>query len=141
MALGSAFQKVNFLRDLKNDFEQLERSYFPGVDLRQLDDASKQKWSDDAPRVPVKEKKPKAKVVKEAKPAAKAKEASPRKVFGASIPFATAPSIPAVPPRKPSARKPAARKPSAKPAARKPSARKPAAKPAARKPSVRKSRK
>ena len=43
MALGSAFQKVNFLRDLKNDFEQLERSYFPGVDLRQLDDASKQK--------------------------------------------------------------------------------------------------
>ena len=43
MALGSAFQKVNFLRDLKNDFEQLERSYFPGVDLRQLDDASKRK--------------------------------------------------------------------------------------------------
>lgn len=43
MALGSAFQKVNFLRDLKNDFEQLKRSYFPGVDLRQLDDASKQK--------------------------------------------------------------------------------------------------
>jgi len=43
MALGSAFQKINFLRDLKNDFEQLERSYFPGVDLRQLDDASKQK--------------------------------------------------------------------------------------------------
>jgi hypothetical protein len=69
-----------------------------------LDDASKQKWSDDAPRVPVKERKPKAKVVKEAKPAAKAKEASPLKVFGASIPFATAPAIPAVPPRKPSAR-------------------------------------
>ena len=40
-----------------------------------LDDAAKQKWSDDAPRVPVKERKPKAKVVKEAKPAAKAKEA------------------------------------------------------------------
>ena len=44
-------------------------------------------------------------------------------------------------PPKPSARKPAARKPSAKPSARKPSARKPAAKPAARKPSVRKLRK
>ena len=43
MALGSAFQKVNFLRDLKNDYEQLERSYFPGVNLRKLDDASKQK--------------------------------------------------------------------------------------------------
>ena len=41
----------------------------------------------------MKERKPKAKVVKEAKPAAKAKEASPRKVFGASIPAATAPAI------------------------------------------------
>ncbi|MEO1547369.1 MAG: squalene/phytoene synthase family protein, partial [Bacteroidota bacterium] len=29
MALGSAFQKVNFLRDLKADFEELERTYFP----------------------------------------------------------------------------------------------------------------
>ena len=43
MALGSAFQKVNFLRDLKNDYEQLERSYFPNVNLRELDEASKQK--------------------------------------------------------------------------------------------------
>jgi len=43
MALGSAFQKVNFLRDLKNDYEQLERSYFPGVNLRELDEVSKQK--------------------------------------------------------------------------------------------------
>ena len=47
MALGSAFQKVNFLRDLKNDFVQLERSYFPGVDLQQLDDYSKQKIIDE----------------------------------------------------------------------------------------------
>ena len=38
MALGSAFQKVNFLRDLKNDYEQLERSYFPNVNLRELDE-------------------------------------------------------------------------------------------------------
>ena len=30
--LGSAFQKVNFLRDLKQDFEELDRSYFPTVD-------------------------------------------------------------------------------------------------------------
>ena len=43
MALGSAFQKINFLRDLKNDYEQLERSYFPNVDLKDLDEVSKQK--------------------------------------------------------------------------------------------------
>lgn len=42
MALGSAFQKVNFLRDLKADFEDLDRTYFPNTDLRQLDEASKQ---------------------------------------------------------------------------------------------------
>ncbi|AXT53442.1 phytoene/squalene synthase family protein [Aquimarina sp. BL5] len=39
--LGSAFQKVNFLRDLKADFEDLSRTYFPDTDLRQLDEASK----------------------------------------------------------------------------------------------------
>lgn len=43
MALGSAFQKVNFLRDLKNDYELLERSYFPDVNLKELDEVSKQK--------------------------------------------------------------------------------------------------
>ncbi|WP_299013701.1 phytoene/squalene synthase family protein [uncultured Polaribacter sp.] len=42
MRLGSAFQKVNFLRDLKDDFELLNRSYFPNVDLNQLDANSKQ---------------------------------------------------------------------------------------------------
>ena len=42
MRLGSAFQKVNFLRDLKDDFELLNRSYFPNVDLTSLDTASKQ---------------------------------------------------------------------------------------------------
>ncbi len=41
MALGSAFQKVNFLRDLKSDFEDLNRSYFPNTDLAMLDEASK----------------------------------------------------------------------------------------------------
>lgn len=42
MRLGSAFQKVNFLRDLKADFEELNRTYFPNTDLSQLDEKSKQ---------------------------------------------------------------------------------------------------
>ena len=42
MALGSAFQKVNFLRDLKADFEGLDRTYFPNTDLKNLDESSKQ---------------------------------------------------------------------------------------------------
>lgn len=42
MRLGSAFQKVNFLRDLKADFEDLSRTYFPNTDLSSLDEASKQ---------------------------------------------------------------------------------------------------
>ncbi len=42
MRLGSAFQKVNFLRDLKADFEGLERSYFPNADLNNLNEISKQ---------------------------------------------------------------------------------------------------
>jgi phytoene/squalene synthetase len=41
MHLGSAFQKVNFLRDLKADHEDLSRSYFPNTDLSMLDEASK----------------------------------------------------------------------------------------------------
>lgn len=32
-SLGAAFQKVNFLRDVKADFEMLERTYFPNVDF------------------------------------------------------------------------------------------------------------
>lgn len=32
-SLGAAFQKVNFLRDVKADYEQLSRTYFPGVDF------------------------------------------------------------------------------------------------------------
>lgn len=43
MRLGSAFQKVNFLRDLKADFDDLNRTYFPETDLNQLDEVSKQK--------------------------------------------------------------------------------------------------
>lgn len=42
MSLGSAFQKVNFLRDLKADFEDLNRAYFPNANLIELDETSKQ---------------------------------------------------------------------------------------------------
>ncbi len=42
MRLGSAFQKVNFLRDLKADFEGLDRTYFPNADLKNLNEESKQ---------------------------------------------------------------------------------------------------
>lgn len=41
MRLGSAFQKVNFLRDLKADYEDLNRTYFPNTDLSKLDEISK----------------------------------------------------------------------------------------------------
>jgi phytoene synthase len=47
MRLGSAFQKVNFLRDLKDDYEVLNRSYFPNINLGELDAASKQIIIDD----------------------------------------------------------------------------------------------
>ena len=33
-SLGSAFQKINFLRDIKSDFDERGRVYFPGVDFR-----------------------------------------------------------------------------------------------------------
>jgi len=41
MALGSAFQKVNFLRDLKDDHENLNRSYFPNIDFANFSEESK----------------------------------------------------------------------------------------------------
>ena len=47
MALGSAFQKVNFLRDLKADHDQLNRTYFPNTDLNNLDEISKKAIIDD----------------------------------------------------------------------------------------------
>lgn len=43
MSLGSAFQKVNFLRDLKADYIHRGRSYFPGLKLNQLDENSKKR--------------------------------------------------------------------------------------------------
>lgn len=36
MKLGSAFQKINFLRDLKADYHELGRTYFPGIDLQEF---------------------------------------------------------------------------------------------------------
>lgn len=47
MALGSAFQKVNFLRDLKADFEDLQRTYFPNTNLMELDEVSKKRIVDE----------------------------------------------------------------------------------------------
>jgi len=40
--LGAAFQKVNFLRDMKSDYWERGRMYFPGVVFEQFDNASKQ---------------------------------------------------------------------------------------------------
>jgi len=41
MKLGSAFQKVNFLRDLKADKEDLNRTYFPNTKFEKLNEAEK----------------------------------------------------------------------------------------------------
>ncbi|MEG0850146.1 phytoene/squalene synthase family protein [Flavobacterium plurextorum] len=41
MRLGSAFQKVNFLRDLKDDNLILNRTYFPGINLNNFTEAAK----------------------------------------------------------------------------------------------------
>lgn len=45
--LGSAFQKVNFLRDIKADFEGLERMYFPNCDFTNFKEADKRKIEED----------------------------------------------------------------------------------------------
>lgn len=41
-SLGAAFQKVNFLRDMQSDFEDRGRVYFPAVDIRTFNNASKE---------------------------------------------------------------------------------------------------
>jgi phytoene synthase len=46
-ALGAAFQKVNFLRDLSADFETLGRSYFPGVSVESFTETEKIRLLDD----------------------------------------------------------------------------------------------
>ncbi|HSE29724.1 MAG TPA: phytoene/squalene synthase family protein [Candidatus Saccharimonadales bacterium] len=40
-SLGAAFQKVNFLRDIKQDVSELHRSYFPGVNLSRITEEQK----------------------------------------------------------------------------------------------------
>lgn len=42
MKLGAAFQKVNFLRDMKDDYHILGRAYFPGIDLSNFSITAKQ---------------------------------------------------------------------------------------------------
>ncbi|MFQ3575077.1 MAG: phytoene/squalene synthase family protein [Cytophagales bacterium] len=41
MSLGSAFQKINFLRDLKADYQEMGRAYFPKLDMNTFDDSTK----------------------------------------------------------------------------------------------------
>ncbi len=43
MKLGAAFQKVNFLRDLRADYLGMGRSYFPGIEISTFDNLSKKK--------------------------------------------------------------------------------------------------
>jgi len=42
-SLGSAYQKVNFLRDMRHDFMELGRVYFPSIDYETFDDAARDK--------------------------------------------------------------------------------------------------
>ncbi|MDR2272725.1 MULTISPECIES: phytoene/squalene synthase family protein [Sphingobacterium] len=47
MKLGSAFQKINFLRDLKEDYHVLGRTYFPNLDMAVFDNALKSQIEDE----------------------------------------------------------------------------------------------
>lgn len=49
-SLGAAFQKVNFLRDVKSDYQTLNRMYFPGVDFRNFTSDSKREIEEDIAR-------------------------------------------------------------------------------------------
>lgn len=42
MKLGAAFQKINFLRDMKADYHDLGRTYFPNVDMNKFNNHVKQ---------------------------------------------------------------------------------------------------
>ena len=46
-ALGAAFQKINFLRDLQSDLQDLNRSYFPGMATTQFNSTRKKQIEDD----------------------------------------------------------------------------------------------
>ncbi|RKR82947.1 phytoene/squalene synthetase [Mucilaginibacter gracilis] len=47
MKLGSAFQKVNFLRDVNADYQELNRTYFPNVNLSAFSDENKRVIEED----------------------------------------------------------------------------------------------
>lgn len=49
-SLGAAFQKVNFLRDLKDDFYERGRIYFPGLNITEFNASSKKLIEDDIQR-------------------------------------------------------------------------------------------
>lgn len=49
-SLGAAYQKINFLRDFKTDYEQLGRVYFPEVTFENFDDAAKNAITSDIER-------------------------------------------------------------------------------------------
>jgi 15-cis-phytoene synthase len=46
-SLGAAFQKVNFLRDVKADYNQLDRTYFPGLDFSSFTERQKREIEED----------------------------------------------------------------------------------------------
>ncbi len=46
-SLGSAFQKINFLRDVKSDFEERGRTYFPGIDFENFTQQDKRTIEND----------------------------------------------------------------------------------------------
>ncbi len=47
MRLGAAFQKINFLRDIRADYLGMGRTYFPEVEMKAFDEPCKQKIEDD----------------------------------------------------------------------------------------------
>jgi phytoene synthase len=47
MKLGSAYQKINFLRDIKADYFDLGRTYFPSIDLKNFNNTEKEKIMED----------------------------------------------------------------------------------------------
>lgn len=47
MKLGAAFQKINFLRDVKDDYQNLGRTYFPNVDISKFNSTAKQQIEDE----------------------------------------------------------------------------------------------
>ncbi len=46
-SLGSAFQKINFLRDMNEDYNGLKRVYFPNIDIKEFSNTDKKIIEDD----------------------------------------------------------------------------------------------